>query len=299
MTCARTAAGALLTLITVLIVPASARAGPLDLYYERALMSAADARCRLFAPDTAAALAAAQAQARGAALRDGASDAAVLTTAAAASARAAATPCSSSQLKIAAGRVQAAFQGYGRLLRMDFPGDVAGWRADRSLPARASAWRLAQTPAGSALTFGLAGRWSDPQALIAVAEVGEGDEPYAARLLVRDVARAPEPYLNQVRAGSTAKLPLWARTPPRFASLVFAAETRGAPDAGLSPPGAGAAVAFRFPPAAAEAIAALDPREAVTIELLYAGRTGDLVRKAYVEVGDFAAGRAFLASAKR
>ena len=61
----------------------------------------------------------------------------------------------------------------------------------------------------------------------------------------------------------------------------------------------GSRTAFRFPAAAAEAIAVLDPREAMTIEFLYAGRRGDVIRKAYIEVGDFAAGRAFLAASKR
>jgi hypothetical protein len=297
MTFPRTAAGA--ALATALVFAAPAGAGTLDLYYERALMSAANARCGLFAPDVAAALAAAQAQARGAALRAGASDTAVADTAAAARSRAAAAPCASNDLRIAAARVRQAFQGYGRLLRMDFPGEMAGWRADRSLPTRTQAWRLSQTAAGGGLTFGLAGRWGDPQALVAVAEVGDEGQPYAARLLVRDVARAPEPYLNQVRTGSTARLPLWARTPPRSASLVFAAVSRSAPEAGLDPPGSAGAVAFRFPEAAADAIAGLDPREAVSIELLYPGQAGDIVRKVYVEVGDFAAGRAFLAASRR
>ncbi|MDZ4370247.1 MAG: hypothetical protein U1C74_02340, partial [Phenylobacterium sp.] len=54
--------------------------------------------------------------------------------------------------------------------------------------------------------------------------------------------------------------------------------------------------AFRFPQTAAKALADLDPREAVAVEFLFAG---DRVRTAYVEVGDFAAGRAFLQVAAR
>jgi hypothetical protein len=38
-------------------------------------------------------------------------------------------------------------------------------------------------------------------------------------------------------------------------------------------------------------LASLDPRESVAIEFLF---PDDVVRRAYVEVGDFAAGRAFL-----
>ena len=51
--------------------PALASTPAADLFYQRAVMSAADGACRLFAPDVGAALAAAKAQARGAALRSG------------------------------------------------------------------------------------------------------------------------------------------------------------------------------------------------------------------------------------
>jgi hypothetical protein len=53
--------------------------------------------------------------------------------------------------------------------------------------------------------------------------------------------------------------------------------------------------AVRFPAAAEDALAALDPREAVAVEFLIAGDRGEGVRTAYVEVGDFAAARAFQA----
>jgi len=57
----------------VVAAPGLANAQPADLFYERTVMTAADARCDLFAPEVGAALAAATAQARGAALRAGAS----------------------------------------------------------------------------------------------------------------------------------------------------------------------------------------------------------------------------------
>jgi hypothetical protein len=301
MSRAHRARRAALALIAGLAAAPATQAGSLDLYYERALMSAADSRCRLFTPDIAAALEAASAQARGAALRAGAAEPALQATAAQAQAKAAATACSSPDLRLVADRVRQAFKGYVGVLRMSFPGEMAGWSADRSLPAHTPVWRLTQSaPLGSGvLTFGLAGQWSDPQALVAVTGTNGTGAPYAARLLIRDPARASEPYLNQIRAGSAAKLPLWARTPPRSASLVFEASARGPAAASLSPPGAASAIAFRFPDPAVKALAALDPREAVTVELLYAGRDGDVTRNAYIEVGDFAAGLAFLAAGRR
>jgi hypothetical protein len=57
--------------------------------------------------------------------------------------------------------------------------------------------------------------------------------------------------------------------------------------------------AFRFPAEATEALAALDPREAVAVEFLFTGPDGEAVRTAYVEVGDFAAARAFQQVAQR
>jgi hypothetical protein len=49
-----------------------------------------------------------------------------------------------------------------------------------------------------------------------------------------------------------------------------------------------------------QTLSSLDPREAVAIDFLFASRNGpDQVRTAYVEVGDFAAGRAFLAANQR
>ena len=46
-------------------------AGVAEVFYERAVMAAADQRCRLFTPEISAALNAGRAQARGAALRSG------------------------------------------------------------------------------------------------------------------------------------------------------------------------------------------------------------------------------------
>ena len=53
-----------------------------------------------------------------------------------------------------------------------------------------------------------------------------------------------------------------------------------------------------FPPEAARALAVLDPRESVTMELVFPTRTGERVETALIEVGDFAAGRAFLAAGR-
>lgn len=260
-----------------------------DQLYERTLMTAADGRCRLFAPAVGSALDAARAQARGATLRSGATQAQVEAVEGRARAKASVAACNSKDLTTAADRVRGAFEAYATLQKMTYPGDVSAWQAERAVSATIPLWRLSQ-PSGfgaDRLIFGLAGR---AKALIAVVTFADGAQPYAARLVMRDPARTQGPYID-ARGGRR----LSAKVAPRSASQVFNAEAREQASVSLLPTGAKTGIGYRFPIAAADAISQLDPREAVTIEFTFAGRNGgDVVRKAYVEVGDFAAGRAFL-----
>ncbi|KQV56217.1 MULTISPECIES: hypothetical protein [unclassified Caulobacter] len=259
-----------------------------DQLYERTLMTAADGRCRLFAPSVSAALDASRAQARGATLRSGASEIQVSALEQRARVKAAGAACNSKDLTLAASRVKTAFDGYSQMLSMTYPGDVASWKAERSVSATIPVWRLSQpaTFGVDRLVFGLAGH---AKALTVVATFDNGQRPYAARIIVRDTSRTLGPYID-TRAGRN----LSGKVAPRNASLVFAAETRAEAPLTLLPTGAKTGLAFRFPAAAADAIAQLDPREAVTVEFAFTGRGDEVTRKAYVEVGDFAAGRAFL-----
>lgn len=260
-----------------------------DQLYERTLMTAADGRCRLFAPAIGSALDAARAQARGATLRSGASQAQVEGLEQRARAKAAGTACNSADLTTAANRVRGAFEAYKSMQRITYPGDVAAWQAERPFSATIPVWRLSQ-PASfgpDRLIFGLAGR---ANSVTTAATFNSGERPYAARIVMRDTARTQGPYID-ARGGKA----LSSKVSPRSASLVFNAETREESPLTLLPPGAKTGMSFRFPQGVADALSRLDPREAVTIEFSFAGRGGaDQVRKAYVEVGDFAAGRAFL-----
>lgn len=265
-------------------------ATPSELFYERSLMSAAGARCGLFSPALAGALDAGRAQARGAALRAGSSPAQLDGVQQRAHAKAAAVACNSKDLTTAAGRVRRAFEGFALLQRMNYPGDRATWSADRASSQSIPFWRLSQPASFGAdrLVFGLAGHASD---LTAVAAFADGSQPYSARLVMRDPARTQGPYLNDRNGGGLA-----GNAAPRNASRVFGAEGRSAaPAPTLLPKDADRGMSFRFPREAADVIARLDPREAVTIEFVVQGRGGrETVRRAFVEVGDFAAGRAFL-----
>jgi hypothetical protein len=278
------------------LAPGFAQAQPADLFYERAVMSAADQRCGLFAPDVATALAAATAQARGAALRAGTAPGVLIQTEKTARNRVAAADCRSRDVTLAAERVRNAFAGFAKVTRLTYAGDVAGWAADRNL-YRTARWRLSQEArfGGDRMAFGLVGR-EGPGALVAVGGFADGAQPYAARLILRDSARSTGPYLARLDGGSTASLPLAQRLPPRGAQKAYAAAARAAAGPDLLPKGATSGWAFRFSDDAAAELARLDPRESVAVDFLF---QGDVTRRAYVEVGDFAAGRAFLQLAVR
>jgi hypothetical protein len=263
---------------------------PFDLYRERVAMTTVGSRCRLFDGETAAALAAGVAQSRTAALRAGYTPEALDHGAADARAQVERMTCGSARLLKAAAGARDAFRAYRGLERMAFPGAVGAWRADRIMPQQSAAWRLAQDAfAGEdKVVFGVAGQGGSEAVTLTVAPA-DGSSPYAARLLVRDAARLAEPVLPADGAA-----PLSARVPLRAAARVILADARAPADPALRPRGAAKAIAFRFPFAARQALEQLDPREAVSVEILYPSDRGDLVRTAFLEVGDFDAGMAFL-----
>jgi hypothetical protein len=270
-----------------------------DLYFERTIVRVADQRCRLFDSNMGSALAAAQAQARGAALRAGFEEPQLQQFEQRARQRAYKVPCNSPDMAVASSRVKEAFTGYARLIRMTYHGEMADWRADRTM-TREPSWRLTQqTSFGyDRVNFGLVGVQGDG-ALVAVASFADGANPYAVRLVMRDTRRAARPYLDKRLADSRGRVPLGARLPPVSSTQSFVAEFRTTADPRLVPGRSGSGYAFRFPDAAREAMTRLDPRESVVLEFVFADRRGESVRKAYMEVGDFAAGRAFLQVAYR
>lgn len=274
------------------VAPGVAAAQPTDLFVERTATSEAGHRCGLFTPEVSAALAASALQARGAALRAGGDAKTLDALERDARYRASRLDCNSPNVVNAAARVRDAFSVYQRYARMTYPGDIADWRVDRG-SGRAARWRLAQDTSFGAdkMTFGLAG-WEDSSGLLAVARFADGQVPYAARLVLRDSSRTMGPYL--VAGGKP--VPLRRKLPPRSATTSYMAEARSPARADLMPRGASDGWAFRFPAAAGLALAGLDPREAVAVEFLF---PREVVRTAYVEVGDFAAGRAFLQMAAR
>ncbi|WP_296450171.1 hypothetical protein [Phenylobacterium sp.] len=272
-------------------LPAAALAQPADLFFERTVMTAADSRCDLFTPAVSSALAAGAAQARGAALRAGADLKSLAAIEKNARGRAAQIDCASPLIASQAARIQAAYGSYARIQRMVYPGDLTEWRADRGV-GRTARWRLSQSAdfGSNRMIFGLAGRQDNQSALVAVGAFSDKAAPYSARLVMRDTGRTMGPYLLAGRQ------PLSKKLPPSSATRSYIAEARAGAETELLPKGYAGGWAFRFPTAAVQALSELDPREAVAVEFMLPGGRS---RTAYVEVGDFAAGRAFLQIASR
>jgi len=265
-----------------------------SLLYERTLMDKAGARCHLFAADIAAALAASATQARGASLRSGLPNAAVQQIQARAELKAYAVPCNSADLAVAAQRVRKAFEGYAGLREMAFPGTRAKWQADRKpwpLVVNGKVqpgprWRLWQAASGG-MTVGM----TSGAALVAVTTAPDAGNASGARLILRDPAKAADAVIDPRHAD------LAGRAPPRSVTQVFLAQSVGPAPMSLLPTGS-QGVMITFPSDGAKAMASLDPRETATVELVFPTRDGERVETSLVEVGDFAAGRAFLVAGR-
>lgn len=261
-------------------------AGPaLAPYYDRVLMGEAGARCGLFSPGVMASLTVGAAQARSAALSAGAAPAEVDAARGRALRKARTVACANPDLRIAAQRVRGAFMSWSHQPRLDLPGRGGGWTAERAW-LRGPRWTLSTHArlAGAPLTFGLVRLEGSAPGLAADLAGPDADRASAARLVMRDAVRAPDPYLAA------------DGQPPAQADLILLAQAKGAAPPGLAAKGAAPGVLFRFPPAAEAAMARLDARENVRLELVLPSAGRERVVSTLVPVGDFATGRAFLAA---
>ncbi len=257
----------------LLLAPGAATASEAAaLFRERTVVQALDRRCGLFGEGVATALGAAAVQARNAALRAGIDRSALDEAARAATQQAARLACASRDAQVIRARVEHAFDGWLRTPRLVLAGDRAEWRAERGSPR---GWRLAQASrtGASPVVFGLPGYDAPPAAVVAFAGA---PRPYAARLSFRDTARERRPALDPRARG--------------VRRLVWATGSRPA-TADQLPAGSRAGEIWTFPAEAMDQLAGLDPRERFTVEFLF---RDDSVARAHFEVGDVAAGRAFV-----
>lgn len=256
-----------------------------EVFGERSLAIAVDDRCALLTADERNALNASWLQARGTLLRAGHSADDIRSTFDVITRRAATRSCDSTQAEGLIAGVRNAYTAFSRLPALDYPGGARMWAAQRrrgELPV----WTLSQTLADAPLPprFGL---YSDPTGEALSLFLTEGASASGVAIVLRDAERAREP-VDPTLGGLLAITgrPAWARlAPPPHAEFRFWASGRRVIDDRLM---------FAFPDTATAALAELDPREAARIEL-YDAR-GQLTGQFYVEIGDFAAGLAFLAA---
>ena len=264
-------------LVLTLGLAGQAAASPGRLYAERAAMMVADGRCHLFEPTLSSALAMGAYQARNTALRGGIGRTELNALTELARTRGGAISCRDPVLLKEANRVRDAFSSFAGLYKMSFPGAAGGWRADRTVVSSRigeGRWALPAAPAWASAPgsrFGLAARAGETYLMASTA----GAAPASVRLVLRDLAKAPDPYL-------TGNL---APAPAAFNRTIFASDRIPAPDGEAG---------FRFTDAAIDAISMLDPREVVEVDFVQSTRTGDQIQRAVYEVGDFAAAVSFL-----
>lgn len=255
-----------------------------EAFADRAAAIALDDRCGFFTAPERAALEAAWLQSRGVLLREGRTRAELEEAGAHIVRRMAATPCDDPQALGRAAVVRGAYEGYRRLSSMEFPGDARSWRAERNLTA--DTWPLAQAIDDGGAVFGLAAAAAGVE-LSLLCTPPAGATPASAVIVARAAQRSPglhDPSLGGLLADP--ERPGWVRwAPPEHAEALFWANRRQ-----LN----GRSARFAFPDAARDAIAALDPREAIRIDIF--DGAGRRIARHYVEVGDFAAGLAFLAA---
>ncbi|MGE3142566.1 MAG: hypothetical protein AB7L65_04550 [Hyphomonadaceae bacterium] len=251
-----------------------------SLYAERRALLEADSACRLFTAPVRGALQAGAWQARGALLRSGWTSAGLAELESAAINAARARRCGDARTEAAAERVRASFGGWSRLASMRFPGGERAWTATRF--AGAEGWLIAQEIASPRrAVFGLYQRGNESVvALIAPLRAGE-QAPATAEIALRDPLRARTSLFDvpgRNAHGLAAGVPS-AQSAQRIMARNRRVET---PASGVRQ------VIFVYPSDLLTRMAALDPREAASVQF---GR-----ERILIEIGDIAAARAFLAA---
>lgn len=252
----------------------------------RSLARALDDRCGLYSETQRGALDAAWLQARGAMIRSGQAPEDLDILAAGYARRAQPMACESADAQAIAADVAAAFENLTRLREMDFPGSDRVWHASRPYPGY-PAWTLAQypEPGDASRVFGFFHAEGERRLSLGLPDAAGLS---TARIVMRDTEA--EPALIDPSLGGLLTVPgrpAWVRfAPPAHAETAIFASGRETAETGLR---------FVFPDRAVDALAGLDPRETVRVEVMDA--RGRVTETHFVEVGDFAAGAAFLSAA--
>ncbi|MDZ4761209.1 MAG: hypothetical protein SGJ21_09075 [Alphaproteobacteria bacterium] len=286
---------ALLTLAALALSGAPARAdntGVERTFLERAAISAADRACDLFSDGERHALASGLYQTEGELLRAGYDSAKVGRLAAEVGAHARSLGCEHPSVRDVAATVRDSYGQFQKIGYLEYPAAHGVWAASRSLYDR---WAVSQTDAASGVMLGLrrpVGASTADDLRLAVALPAGVPAPSAVQIFVRDPRRLAEPWLGPSHTLKPAarKLSALAPAPRSMARPEWASDVVRETDS------AGAAIrVFYFPAAVIARLEALDPREAIQLELTPSPRAADKTPvRILFETGDLRAAHHFV-----
>ena len=263
----------------------SATAGVERAFLERAAISAADDACNLFTTGERYALKAGLYQSQDELLRANFSRDKIEDTAASVRAHAKSLGCDHPSVRQVAATIRDSYRQFAKTNYLEYAAGHGVWRASR---VSADQWALSEVDKASGAALGLRNSTDKkkPGLRLAIA-IPVGDTlPATAQLYIRDPVRLDEPWLGSL-FGSTGQL---TPTPRAMTHIEWAAETAEEDDITGDP-----YQVYYFPEAAIARIEALDPREAVQLELGPNPRDKNQqpVRVLF-EVGDFRAAHNFV-----
>ena len=263
----------------------SPTAGVERAFLERTAISAADDACNLFTPAERFALRAGLYQSQNELLRANFSLEKINDTAASVRAHAKSLGCDHPSVRQVAATIRDSYRQFAKTNYLEYAAGHGVWRASR---VAADQWALSELDKATGAAFGLRNSTDKkkPGLRLAIA-IPVGDSlPATAQLYIRDPQRLDEPWLGSL-FGPTGQL---SPTPRAMTRIEWAAET-GEEDDIIGDP----FQVYYFPETAIARIEALDPREAVQLELTPNPRDKNQrpVRILF-EVGDFRAAHNFI-----
>ncbi|MBI1360978.1 MAG: hypothetical protein GC155_11930 [Alphaproteobacteria bacterium] len=274
-----------MTTITAFATPVHAdTAGVERVFLERSAISAADDACNLFTDGERFALKAGLYQSEDELLRANYSQTKIDDTAADVRAHAKSLGCDHPSIRDAAATVRSSYRQFAKTNYLEYNGSHGVWRASR---VDGDQWALSEPDKQTGAIFGLRRNGDEAHKLRLAVAIPESDTTAsAAQLYIRDPAKLNEPWLGTL-FGSNGQL----SPPPRsMTTPVWASETDSEDDITGN-----TYQVYYFSNDAIQRISALDPREAVLLELTPDPRAANQkpVRIAF-EVGDFRAAMNFV-----
>ncbi len=249
-------------------------------WLERVAINAADKACNLFSDGERLALQSGIYQAQGELLRANKTSAEMEKLADEVSTHARSLGCAHPSVVEVAATIRSSYRQFAKTSYLDYPARRSSWGASRSGHDK---WAVSQTDKTTNTTFGLR---RTPDALrLAITIPAKGLEPSSVQLVLRDPDKLPEPWFGSI-IGATKEL---SAAPRSIARIEWAGEIRKGKDAIGDP-----IWIFYFSPDAVTRLEALDPREAVRLDVVPSQRAKDQkVNSVSFEVGDLRAAHAF------